>query len=230
MKKILLVAAAIAVLGAGCFEATEPPKPEEQARTPFGEALENASGDFGEAATSVDATPPEEKRWDTTRIAPRHVTFAPPPGSWVYLAENTGQYYLVPGEAPAPGSPDPFEDVMKRQVASMYPVLRDESSFPNADRFMITMAQFACASGTTEADLVICLGEKKQVASGVSTGGLPYTAFALEAVRKQDQSPLGLRHFVMVWLGPASDHAVLITVTGTSRAGAIGLAESMLIE
>lgn len=230
LHRTIILACALSVLGAGCFELRRIESQAPESQSAFDEALEGASSTFGESASTIETTPPEEKRWDVTRIAARKVDFVPSQGMWVYLAENTGQFYIVPGVAPTSGSPDPYEVAVGAAVATMYPVIWDPESFPTWERFALTMAQFACTSGTTDTDFVVCLDDKSQVLSGSTDAGLPYEKFALPSVRKLDQTPQGLRHYIVVRLGSDSEHGILVTVTKADYVGSVlSLAATMSI-
>jgi len=228
IPRLVVIAFTLAALGAGCFERTPAATPISP--NDFGAALESATGTFGEAATTTDAMAAEAHRWDTTGMPELHVGFEAPEGFWVYQSDLYGDYSLVPGAVPEPGSEDPSERVMAKRAASFQGIQRDAVSFPDWERFTITSAQFICVSGTTDEDFILCLDEKLQVTSGKTEGGLSYEKFALQAVRKMDQAPRGLRTYVIVRLGDSSDHGVIFNVLDAAHvASTVKLAKSMRI-
>jgi len=237
LRRILIALAILTILAIGVAffivknDVKSPGNDTGEERPVLG-AFESASPSFGDAATTAPSEPTDPLPWDVTWMRARKVGFTPPAGYWVYESELRGEFSLVPGSPPAPGSPDPADEVQHTRVASMIPVMRDAVSFPTWERFRLTMAQFQCASGTTDEDLVICLDKPKNAIAGKTQAGLPYEKFSLEAVRKIDQAPRGLRTFVMVRLGEANDSGVLISVLDETAgaAPALQLAKSMRIQ
>lgn len=232
-KTFLLTTALLVLLGAGCTDRFR--KPEAVTSGAVKQAFEQATSTFGEAATSTSAatsTAAVPVRWERTEISSRNVSFAPPSGYWVFSSEERGQYYLVPGKPPAQDSPDPSADVLKRQVAEFYPVERNAESFPTWERFELTMAQFACASGDTDETFTSCTDKTIGLVRGKTAAGLPYVKFTLPSYRKQGRAFMGNHTYFMVRLGNASDHAVFVSVLNekTGVAPAWTLVRNMRIE
>ncbi|HWQ99751.1 MAG TPA: hypothetical protein VN397_02785 [Candidatus Methylomirabilis sp.] len=215
MKKTLLLTAAVVVaLGAGCADRFKPAaQPQSSA---IQQAFQSSTTTFGNVTTtaspsSVTSTKPVV-RWDKTEIPWRRVGFTPPTGYWAYSAQGSQAFEIVPGLAPAPGSPDPKIDVFTRRVAEFYTIERDKESFPTWERFELTMAQFACASGDTDETFVTCTDKAANVTRGTLADSLTYVKFTLPSFRKKDKAPMGNHTYFVVRLGPASDHGILVAV------------------
>lgn len=237
MKYSVITLAFLAVLGAGCADRF---KPSETKTSPQKVAVEQAfkssTSTFGEAATSTPpaatstvAEKPEPVRWDQTEVAWRFVTFSPPIGYWVYSATGSQSFQLVPGKTPAPSYTDPRAEAMLKRVAEFYAVDRDPISFPTWERFELTMAQFACASGDTDETFAACSDKAGNVVRGKTDAGLPYSKFTLPSYRKKDKAFMGNHTYFMVRLGADSDNAILLVVLNekTGASPAWGLVKSM---
>lgn len=235
MRSLVLSFALLAALGVGCADRLRGPAPSPAPSTTEA-AFKSSTTTFGAAATSTAAatgTPaaPEPRRWDVTAIPWRQVKFQPSPGTWVYFHEGLKQFFLVAGAAPAPGTPDPVAAVIQNQLAVFYPVQSNAVSFPTWERFEFSMGQLACAEGDTEETLTICSDRATNVFRGKTLAGLPYTQFTLPAYRKKDKAPRGTRAYIIVRLGNASDHAVMLAVKpALSSAPALALARSLRLE
>lgn len=240
MKKTLLLVALVVTLGTGCtdrFKTSAPREPVaiqrafESSTTTFGNAEPALSGAEGTTVSAASSTTPLV-RWDTTSIPWARVTFTPPAKTWVYSADGSRAFQLVPGSAPAPGSPDPKIDVFTRRVAEFNAADRDTVSFPTWERFELTMAQFACASGDTDETFTTCTDKASNVYRGKTAVGLPYTKFTLPSYRKKDKAFMGNHTYFMVRLGAASDHGILVAVLNekTGVTPAWSLVKSMRIE
>ncbi len=232
-KTILLTAAVVVALGAGCADRFKPSASQQP--SVIQQAFQSSTTTFGNATSSVSqatSTSPTAKSWDVTSIPWRRVSFTPPAKYWVYAVEGSQAFELVPGVAPAPGSPDPKIDVFTRRVAEFYPIQRDPSSFPTWERFELTMAQFACASGDTDETFTTCTDTTSNVVHGKTTAGLLYTKFTLPSYRKKDKAFMGNHTYFVVRLGAATEHAVLVTVVNekTGVAPSMTLVKSMLIK
>jgi hypothetical protein len=235
MKRLIIPFLFFVLLGAGCSGCFDfGSKKEEQApvsKSAIEQAFESSDSEFGSAATSVEDILVEPKRWDVDHIYSKKLAFDPPNGHWVYLSETEHNYWIVRGAAPQAGSEDPAESARASRIAVISPIQFSPSSFPTWDRFRVTMAQFMCVEGTSEQDLVGCLDEPKNVIAGKTVSGLPYEKFELDLVRKIDQQNLGRRIFIVVRLGQANDHGVLITLEKDDGIGpALELAKSMRID
>jgi len=197
----------------------------------LGQAFSEASTTFGASDGTATTTPAEPTRWDATLIKSRHVAFTPPKGYWVYFNQGDLTYWLVKGDAPEPGSPDPVASAYEHRVAYIHAATWEHESFPTYERFETTMAQFDCAEGTSDENLTVCLSERKNERKGKTDVGLPMTTFALNAVLQQDQSPKGTRNFAIVRLGAENDNIIIVTATDQSEAAATNaLAKSMRIQ
>ena len=233
MKTFLLTLSFVSILGAGCADRFKPAaQPQPSA---IQQAFQSSTTTFGNATTSVSnatSTSPTAKNWAVMSIPWRHVGFTPPAKYWVYAVEGSQAFELVPGSVPAPGSPDPKIDVFTRRIAEFYPIQRDAASFPTWERFELTMAQFACASGDTDETFTSCTDKTTNASQGKTTAGLSYTKFTLPSYRKKDKAFMGNHTYFVVRLGSATEHAVLVTVVNekTGVAPALSLVKSMKIE
>lgn len=184
----------------------------------------------GGATSTAPAPKAEPTHWERTST-PGGVAYTPPKGYWVTIIENLYTSYLIPGTAPAPGSPDPRATEVLKSVATFTELQNDPTSFPTWDRFVVTMAQFGCASGTSDADFVTCSDKKQDVSTGKTDGGLSYEKFSLPATLKKTGASRGVRTYIVVRLADNSNNGIMISVLDESKAdAALELAKSMKIQ
>lgn len=225
MKKFFHAAflASALLLGAGCVRETS----SSLAPTSDDMTTTLSSNPEGSVASSTpDVVEPTV--WERTET-PTNVKFTAPKGYWVFGIEALRTFYLVPGVASKPGDPDPRVSLAPKAVATFTDVQIDPASFPTWENFEIGMAQFACVSGTTDADFVSCTDKPVNVKTGKTAGGWPYRQFSLPAKLKKTGASQGVRTFIMVRRGEKADIGVLVTVTHerTGVKPALELVQSM---
>jgi hypothetical protein len=182
------------------------------------------------SSTQMTIVKPQEKpqepaapaRWDRGHTQ-GGVVFTPPKGYWVTAIDELRTSYLIAGHVPEPDSPDPRVSVIPGAVASLTDLQNDPKSFPSWERFEITMAQFGCASGTSDEDFVACGDAAKTVSTGKTAGGFTYRVFTLPLKHQKTGASRGSRTFIGVRLREDGDAGVLVSVLDTRRGTAPSL-------
>jgi hypothetical protein len=214
MKRLLIILSIATFIGAGCG------KPTTVSETP------SVIGGGTQATTTTEVVK-DPTRWDRTET-PGGWKFTPPNGYWVASIEPLRTLYLIPGVTPKPDSEDPRPTEVPKAIATMTELQNDPTSFPTWERFTVTMAQFGCASGTSEADFVTCSDKKTNVSTGKTAGGFPYEKFSLPATLKKTGASRGLRTFIAIHLADGSNDGIMLSVLNESKASvALDLATSI---
>jgi hypothetical protein len=168
-------------------------------------------------------------QWSWTEI-PWHLTrFTVPEGHWVYFSRWNREFLVIPGEPLYEGAPEPNEEELyKKAVIIFNDAYFEKESFVSWDRFMLTLAEFGCARGTSEADYVLCDDEPVRRSSGTTPVGA-YTSFALPKRSYATQESLGVAPFIMVQLGVKEQrYGILIyAVDASKEAMALQFAKSL---
>lgn len=162
----------------------------------------------------------EPKRWDRTET-PTGIKFTVPKGYWVAVIENTRTHYLIPGEPPEPGSPDPRPEAVPRAVASIADLQNDPVSFPTWEGFELTAAQFSCTTGTTPEDFTVCRDTPKSMTTGRTEGDFPYRKFSLPRVLQSTGASRGTQTFISVQFGDGSNDGMLVAILDDRHAATI---------
>ncbi|MFA5130366.1 MAG: hypothetical protein WC477_05655 [Patescibacteria group bacterium] len=192
----LLVFAGLAI-GAGCLHR---PAQENQTSEDDTQRIADALASSTAVLNATTSTPSDATltRWDEQSFAPLQLGFTPPKGTWVYLADFANSYYLVRSDIPSPSSTNPADLATRDRIATIMPIEWDPKSFPTWESFEVRMAQFDCTEGDSEANFVSCLNGEQNVVEGKTQNGLSFRKYQLEAVRKRDKAPKGMRTYFSI--------------------------------
>ena len=170
-------------------------------------------------------------QWAWVDIPWRSSRFTPPPGHWVYFARWKREFLILPGEPLPLGAPAPDEEALYNQAAVIITeAYFDQQSFSSWEEMELTMAEFACARGTTEEDFTLCRREPSGSVQGMNPFGLPYRSFILPKVSYQTKESLGVAPFTVVRLGPNGTFALVFYAVDPVRGPSLMRAMAQSLE
>lgn len=223
--RLSALAVALILLGAGCWSA---PSQDAAADASSAETPDTSMAPNLPPTDNADAAVPHE--WTETRIPNRGIVFAPPEGYWVYFLEAANMFLLVPGEPPAPGSPDPRDELLDHAVASFTEVRTDPASVPTWEQFELVVAQLACPEVSMPDDPVSCPDTAATLASD-AMGDMPWRAYSLPLRNTNTNASRGSRTFVMVRQSRESDFGLFFRVPDPANlAATLALVRSLKVE